>query len=97
MEEARLQDQGRVEGFRDLRADSTRLRQHEVEQWLAEGRNPYDAENRARMVLRAFKVGYVFDFAQVEPGDNARSCPPSASGSRRKATRPRGCGTASPP
>jgi hypothetical protein len=62
-------------GFGIYEPVRTRLRQHEVEQWLAEGRNPYDADNRPRMVLRAFKVGYVFDVAQVEPGDNAQELP----------------------
>src|SRR3954469_8783051 len=42
-------------GFGIYEPIRTRLRQLEVEQWLAEGRNPYDADHRARMVLRAFK------------------------------------------
>ena len=62
-------------GFGIYEPIRTRLRQHEVEQWLAEGKNPYDAENRPRMVLRAFKVGYVFEVAQVEAGDNAQELP----------------------
>jgi hypothetical protein len=85
-------------GFGIYEPIRTRLRQHEIEQWLAEGRNPYDAENRPRVVLRAIRVGYVFDVVQVEPGENAQELPPSASGSRRsRTTRPRDCGSASPP
>jgi N-terminal domain of anti-restriction factor ArdC len=53
-------------GFAILAPVKTRLRPDEVAEWIKEGRNPYDGEGRPRMVVRGFKVEYVFDRSQVE-------------------------------
>jgi hypothetical protein len=44
----------------------TRLRPDECTAWIKEGRQPHDGEGRPRMVVRGFKVEYVFDQSQVE-------------------------------
>jgi hypothetical protein len=53
-------------GFAILAPVKTRLRHDECAAWIKGGRNPYDSENRPRMVVRGFKVEYVFDQSQVE-------------------------------
>src|SRR4051794_18623441 len=62
-------------GFGIYEPVRTRLRPDEVQAWIKEGRNPYDAEGRPKMVVRAFKVGYVFDAGQVEAGGEAEALP----------------------
>jgi hypothetical protein len=49
----------------------TRLRPNEVAEWLAQGRNPFDYQDRPRLVVRGFGVTSVFDLAQVEAGPDA--------------------------
>lgn len=62
-------------GFRIFGPVKSRLRPDEVAKWIAEGRNPFDSENRPRMVVRGFKVETVFDVAQVEPTEDAQPLP----------------------
>src|SRR3954447_9216518 len=60
-------------GFGIYEPVRNRLRPNEVQAWIKEGRDPHDSEGRPRMVVRAFKVGYVFDVAQVEAGGAAEA------------------------
>jgi len=53
-------------GFAILAPVKTRLRPDECAAWIKEGRSPYDGEGRPRMVVRGFKIEYVFDQSQVE-------------------------------
>jgi len=62
-------------GLRIFAPVSRRLRDDEVAACRAEGRNPFDAEGRPRLVVRGFRVEYVFDVSQVDPGPDAQPLP----------------------
>jgi hypothetical protein len=59
-------------GLRIFAPVSRRLRADEVAAWLAEGRDPFDPDGRPRRVVRGFRVEYVFDVSQVDPGPDAQ-------------------------
>jgi hypothetical protein len=61
------------QGFGVFAPVRSRLRVDELAEWQNTGRDPFDGEGRPRMVVRGFRVAYVFDRAQVElvPGREA--------------------------
>ena len=68
----------------------SRLRPDEVAEWLADGRNPFDAEGKPRQVLRAFRVGSVFDRSQVQAGPDAQPVPEDRAWTAQEETGPAG-------